>query len=128
MSVFRSVAYERGGTPTVKRTNAEIEGLEIHSIEIAIGGALEISLTQKEAKDLFDSLGEILVPESPEEIATRISTQKTIGGFSGIQGNTRRIIQVAVLQAVKAARGLPERSNYIHPADRVSTPEERGEV
>lgn len=43
--------------------------------------------------------------ETDTEIIDRISNGRSIGGYSGITENTRRIVRRAVTQAVRAARG-----------------------
>lgn len=44
-------------------------------------------------------------PETPVQIATRIASQRSVGGFNGLSDNTRKIIYGAALQAAKAASG-----------------------
>lgn len=119
MSRYRVIGAGQGGTPRVKHhASTEAIGPEFHTFEISIGAGMEMNLTRAEAKALFYELGEILVPESPDEIADRISEQRSVGGYSGLDDNTRKIIRGAALQAVKAARGLPERTPF-NPIDRL---------
>lgn len=167
MSTFSAHVTGDGNQARVTRDEglASLDG-EFHVAKIDFG-SLTVNLTDREARRLWEDLGEIyaartpgecdgcgrtdgqhkmgcvyrpgkgaiftasrnddgtftadtaLTPgevETPEQIAERISSQRSIGAFSGLDANTRRIARAAALQAAKAARGLNE-STPFRPTD-----------
>jgi hypothetical protein len=122
MSRFSAHVTGESNPPRVTRDDKlaafNSERGEFHATTISFG-SLTVNLTDREARRLWEDLGEIYASqtpgevETPEQIAERISSQRSIGGYSGIDPNTRRIVRGAVLQAAKAARGLKETTPFI---------------